>query len=257
MNEQDIILIIKYLEGALSQEEQQLFDEKMVQDAEFRTEVTNQTQTTSQLKELLTSRKKQLHQSLQKVVQIEKKNRKRKRLWGLILSVLLLGLVSWWTITKFASDTRQRPLPKNDSVNIVQPNAAPKVTSKDNNSVTLPKAATNKGKAGAATTIKPKPAFYVAYIPEYVFYSGSAFVGTAPNEEKRRAIKIYTQLPTQSLNPHKAYYQFTDTLSVYGKAEQDITGLVHEQSLSRFGLVVGKDSIQLQINDVKWRLLEK
>lgn len=100
MNEQDKILMIKYLEGSLDKEEQRQFDEKMVQDVEFRAEVTTLGQTENQLKEFLTTRKQQFRRSLHTAAKNERKARKIKQWIGIAIATLLLVLLGWWGADK-------------------------------------------------------------------------------------------------------------------------------------------------------------
>jgi len=251
--EQDKILIDKYLEDSLDKAEQALFQEKMAQNEAFRQEVETQAQVHADLQQFFET------ENLRENIAEVRNQPKPSSLWKKILGgALILGVIAvsiWWgmagqskpkTTTVTDTTTEVANLEKNRK----PPRGIPATTPKP----------TDTGVSANQKPPKPiksvtQPPYYLAYIPEFVFYSGSAFMGSAPDQKTKRVVKIYRRLPETGLNAQKSYYQFADTLSIYGKTEQDIQALIHEKSQERFHLLIKPDTFLLEINEPIWREL--
>ena len=253
MDEQDKILIDKYLENSLNEVERGLFQEKMAQSEDFRQAVESQGKVHVDLQQFFAT--ENLRANIEEV-----KNQPRPRsLWKKIVGgaglvgIIVIGI--WWgmshqgkpeavavadTITAVSTQKKNQKSPK------VAPGVAPKPTI--NGITSSPKPSSPSRPSGQAL-------YYVAYIPEFIFYSGSAFMGSVPDQQVKRVVKIYRSLPETGLDTKKNYYQFADTLSIYGKTEKNIQGLIYEKSQERFHLLIKPDTFLLEINDPLWREL--
>ena len=263
LHEQDQILIEKYLEGELNEQETKLFEQKMAEE-EFKQEVESQQQMLDDLERDFELQKNRLNLNLKVVEETDQRGGKIKKNLLIFLGFLLLGVLGWWflidkpnsskTMTLQPSNTHKQylSLKKNNGIKTLkkqQTDNGTYVDSSSNKRSLLSTQGTNKSTKSSS--------FFVIYIPEYVFYSGKAFIDDVPNEQRKRAIKIYSALPEVNLNPSRAYYQFVDTLCVYGKTQTTIKGLIHEKNKSRYHLIVQRDTLPLQINDKRWQLLKK
>lgn len=263
LNEQDQVLIEKYLEGELNEQEIKLFEQKMTED-DFKQEVESQQQMLNDLERDFTLQKNRLNLNLKVVEENDQRGGKIKKNLLLFFLLLLLAVLGWWffmdkpngkkTVTYQSNGIQKQYLSPEKSRGI----KTPKEKSTEN-SIDVDPSSNKRPLVSAQSTDKSakSSSYFLIYIPEYVFYSGKAFMDDVPNKQKKRAIKIYRALPEANLNPTRAYYQFVDTLCVYGKPQVAIEGLIHEKSKSRYHLIVQKDTLPLQINDKRWRLLKK
>lgn len=280
------LLIQQYIEGSLSEQDTKKFETLLKRDTTLRRDVELQREINTHieaafdlqdldglLNEVVRDNKDFLKQTSKQVFKQKKRNRGLKNL--IIILVIAGAAVSGglWIASrqqKATTASRLATLPqhavpdkglpsKNTDVGAL-PNKSKDATENTTTQPQKPPTLTTQAKP---KTLKSPPALpplrsQLDSLPELIHEQGMGFSKAAGVRTKYRPVYFYNRLPEANKDHTGVYYQFRDTLRVYGQVTQrNRLFLLFKPQQGEYYMVTHKDTIPLAYKERKIRPLKK
>lgn len=281
------LLIQQYIEGSLSEQDTKKFETLLKRDTTLRRDVELQREINtnieaafdlqgvdSLLNEVVKDNKDFIKQTSKQAFKQKKRSRGLKNL--IIILVIVGAAVSGglWIASsqqKAATASRLATLPQHSvpdkdlpSKNIdvgTLPNAS--ADDKATKTQTPPTSTTQAKPITDPKTLKSPPALpplrsQLDSLPEIIHEQGMGFGKAAGVRTKYRPVYFYNRLPEANKDHKGVFYQFRDTLRVYGQvAQRDRLFLLFKPQQGEYYMVTPKDTIPLAYKERKIRPLKK
>lgn len=281
------LLIQQYIEGSLSEQDTKKFETLIKRDTTLRRDVELQREISTHieaafdlqdldglLNDVVRDNKDFIKQTSKQVFKQKKRNRGLKNL--IIVLVMAGAAVSGglWiasrqqkattasglaTLPQHAVPDKGLPSKKPDVGAL--PNKSTEAT--DNTTTQAPKPPTAQAKPTTdSKTLKSPPALsplrsQLDSLPEIIHEQGMGFGKAAGVRTKYRPVYFYNRLPEANKDHTGVYYQFRDTLRVYGQvAQRNRLFLLFKPQQGEYYMVTPKDTIPLAYKERKIRPLK-
>lgn len=276
-------IIQQYIQGTLSAQDQQAFEALLKKDMALRNDVAMQQEIEDsiqdaldiqEIEDLFDSVANEQQNFMQQASKQVYKKHHRNNGWKNFLWVLVLGgsLVGGgiWLAQKQRKDADVPENKKKFTSSLVEPNKnTPSVKVKKEEVLTPPAKATQRrglkeektlpNRTDSTATLKTAPPVALLplkaeldSLPEITVTQGMGFGKKAEKSTRFRPVYFYNRLPHAPKMHTKAYYQFRDTLRIYGPIPQrKQLYLVFKPHLGEFYLVGPQDTISLAYKEKK------
>lgn len=282
------LLIQQYIEGSLSEQDTKKFETLLKRDTTLRNDVALQREINANIEEafdlqdldgLLNDVVKDNKEFIKQVSKSAFKQKKRsKNFKNLIIVFVLVGAVASggaWLVSnkKKATANKLANLPEHsvsEKMQLSKGNteammADVKPTQEEDKATTdnmqeqnTPKTETPKAKTLKSALVLPPLRSQLDSLPEFIADRGMGYGKTAGVRTKYRPVYFYNRLPKADAMHTEVYYQFRDTLKVYGQVVQrDQLLLLFKPQQGEYYLVSPKDTIPLVYKERKIRPLKK
>jgi hypothetical protein len=284
------LLIQQYIEGSLSEQDTKKFETLLKRDTTLKRDVALQREINanieaafdlqgvdSLLNEVVKDNKDFIKQTSKQAFKQKKRSRGLKNL--VIILVIAGAAVSGGL---WIASSQQKAATANKLATLPQHSVPDKdLPSKNTDVSALPNASTGNEETKAKTPNKPKtpaelnndsktnktlkspPALppllsQLDSLPEIIHEQGMGFGKAAGVRTKYRPVYFYNRLPEANKDHTGVYYQFRDTLRVYGQVTQrDRLFLLFKPQQGEYYMVTPKDTIPLAYKERKIRPLKK